>query len=65
MLSKWSANAEQMGLYKIRKDNKRKDKIRIKTSIIKIKRFKQLKKTNLYEYTKKLFECLRTYLNSV
>ncbi len=56
-----------MGLYKIRKD-----KIYIfslyfnlKTSIIKIRTFKQLKNLILYKYTRKVFKCLKTNLNSV
>ena len=67
MLSKWYANAEQMGLYKIRKD-----KIyifslyfKLKTSRIKIRTSKLFKYLNLYEYTRKLFKCLKTNLNSV
>lgn len=56
-----------MGLYKIRKD-----KIYIfslyfnlKTSIIKIRTSKQLKNLILYKYTRKVFKCLKTNLNSV
>ena len=56
-----------MGLYKIRKD-----KIyifslylNIKTSIIKIRTSKLFKYINLYEYTRKLFKCLKINLNSV
>ena len=56
-----------MGLYKIRKD-----KIYIfslyfnlKTSVIKIRTSKQLKNLILYKYTRKVFKCLKTNLNSV
>jgi|9_EtaG_2_1085328.scaffolds.fasta_scaffold08858_3 hypothetical protein len=67
MLSKWSANAEQMGLYKIRKDKiiSFRYYLNSKTSIINIRASKLLKNINLYKYTRKLLKCLRTHLDSV
>ncbi len=67
MLSKCYANAEQMGLYKIRKDKiiSFRYYLNSKTSTINIITSKLLKDLNLYKYTRKLLKCLRTHLNSV
>lgn len=56
-----------MGLYKIRKDNIYIFSLyfNLKTSVIKIRTSKQLKNLILYKYTRKVFKCLKTNLNSV